>query len=93
MKILVTGLYRDPSTNDNPRTITYLAVCDNIIEAIDFVREHFDGQETFDNKHVPRIIEHFQESEEEYTLDDSSAGQWFMFIKSGKTFEKVSEIQ
>lgn len=93
MKILVSGLYRDPSTNDNPRTITYLAVCDNITEAIDFVREHFDGQDTFDNIHVPRIIEHFQESEEEYYLDDWSAGQWFYFIKSGKTFEKVSEIQ
>jgi hypothetical protein len=92
MKILVTGHYVDPTTSDNPRTIMYTSICDNVQEAIDFVREHFDGQETYDTVHTPRIIEHFNESNEDYHLDDWSAGQWFWFVPTSKTFELVQEI-
>jgi len=93
MNILVIGHYIFPDQEINPRTILYTAVCNSIEDAVKFIRDNFDGKETFNEYYAPEITEHLSTSTEEYALDDWSAGQWFYVRVLGNPFEKVEEIQ
>lgn len=93
MKILVTGLYIDPTTDTSPRTILYYSVQDSAEDAVNFIRDNFDGQDTFDETYAPQIIDHLNNSADEYVLDDYSAGQWFYVRIIGDAFEKIEELK
>jgi hypothetical protein len=45
-------------------------------DALDFIGDLFDGQETWEDNYVPKITGHFILCNDEFVVDDWSAGQW-----------------
>jgi hypothetical protein len=45
-------------------------------DALDFIGDLFDGQDTWEEHYVPEICGHFAKSNDNYVVDDWSAGQW-----------------
>lgn len=81
-------LYVSPEGTFNPvkedQTIeSKVLITRKLIEAVNFIRENFDGLETF-NEMEDDIVEAFIDGEKEYHCDDHSAGQWFRISRVGE---------
>lgn len=75
-----TYLYNAPNgvtpKGEKPLVQVYSGVFTNLDDAIAFVREHFDGLETWDEYFTPQIKEHFENHTAYFLADDYTAGQW-----------------
>jgi hypothetical protein len=55
----------------------YVIASESLEVVCDHILDNFDGQETFEDKFRPEIMEFFSdENNKEYFGDDYSAGQW-----------------
>ncbi len=89
-KFLATMLYVSPNgtfaADEKPRIISYSKV-DTLPKVLDWLRENFDGYETFTNSFIPEIKEFFKQNKkvtDTYKGDDYSAGQWFQIVRVNK---------
>lgn len=79
----VTYLYTAPSDvtpkGQRPLVQVNSGIFTSLEDAISFVREHFDGLETWDEYFTPQIKEHFENHTGDFLADDYTAGQWAKF--------------
>jgi len=86
-KFLALYLYVSPddtlAEGESP-TVQTSAKVDTLPEVLKFVRERFDGLETFDEHFVPEVKAFFKSNKKVsavYRGDDYSAGQWFSLTR------------
>ncbi len=99
-KFLATMLYVSPegtvAVGEAPRIISYAKV-DTLPKILNWLREEFDGYETFTNSFMPEVKEFFKENKkvsDVYKGDDYSAGQWFQIVRvnnNGVSAELIQE--
>lgn len=90
-KFLATMLYVSPegtipAGEKQPRVITYAKV-DTLPKLLNWLRENFDGYETFTESFMPEVKTFFKENKKVsavYRGDDYSAGQWFSLARVNK---------
>jgi hypothetical protein len=91
MSFLAHYLYISPDGTYTDKVITEsrVFVSENLNDVIAFLEDNFDGLETFQEKFIPLITNHFESTDSDYFGDDWSAGQWFRISKFESRVESV----
>ena len=81
---LINYLYVSPddtlAEGERPHVQALSGYFKTLDAALDFILDNFDGQETWQETYVPEIKEHFENCDDEFIVDDWSAGQWVTII-------------
>lgn len=81
---LVASYYVSPddtlADGQKPDVIVKSGYFKSLESALDFIENGFDGKETWNETYVPEIKEHFADCDDEYVVDDWSAGQWASIV-------------